>query len=116
MKDLNQSEYSEFAARFRIACKAIDIDHLPQDKVGKRLGVSGPMISNYRNGRKLPAMDTACRICSETGVSLEWLLLGRGAMTQGLSIDPLKDAWDAASVEQRLELMSDRIVRSSNSE
>jgi len=115
MKNMNQSEYAEFAARFKAACRAIEIDNLSQDEVGKRLGVSGPMISNYRNGRKLPSMDTACSICQITGVSLDWLMLGRGEMITNQVNTSLEHAWESASTEQRLNLVSKHLVKSDSS-
>ena len=73
------SEYrhTDFAARFIEATSFIDIDSHAQDELGKVLGVSGPMINNYRRGRKLPSMETACRICEITGASLNWLMMGK---------------------------------------
>lgn len=116
MKNSNPAGYQDFALRFRAACRAIKIDDLSQNEVGKRLGVSGPMVSNYRNGRKLPAMDTACSICKKTGVSLEWLMLGRGEMIQTYGGGSLEHAWESASAEDRLELIARYLVNPSNSE
>ena len=43
------------------------------------------MISNYRNGHKLPAMETACKICEITGVQLDWLMYGKTITSDDLS-------------------------------
>lgn len=67
----------EFAARFREACEAAGFD-MRQKALGKSLGVSGTMAWNMLNGTKLPAMATAARIATRTGVCVEWLLTGRG--------------------------------------
>lgn len=70
-------KYSEFAARFREACKEADAPET-QEKLGKFLGVSGAMAWYYRNGEKLPGMNTAIHIAMKLSVCVEWLLTGRG--------------------------------------
>ncbi|MBV6496218.1 MAG: hypothetical protein JFAIHJKO_01338 [Pyrinomonadaceae bacterium] len=48
-------------------------------EVGKRLNVPHATVRNYYNGR-LPAPDILIKIANETGVSLTWLLTGKGDM------------------------------------
>lgn len=50
--------------------------------VAKRLGIPHATVRNYYNGR-LPAPEVLIKIASSTGVSLNWLLLGRGEMFAG---------------------------------
>jgi transcriptional regulator with XRE-family HTH domain len=101
------TKYASFAVRFRAACALINKDHLSQNALGAVLGVSGPMVNYYRTGLKLPSMEKACDIAAITGVSLEWLMLGRGPM---LPVDQdassLVALWDSSSVEERTALLA----------
>ena len=47
--------------------------------VGKRLNVPHATVRNYYHGR-LPAPEILIKIANETGVSLNWLLTGKGEM------------------------------------
>ncbi len=66
-----------FAARL---IEAINESGVPdsQSALGQLFGVSGVMVWSYRNGEKLPRMNTALRIASALGVNVEWLLTGSG--------------------------------------
>jgi len=50
--------------------------------VAKRLGIPHATVRNYYHGR-LPAPEVLIKIATTTGVSLNWLLLGRGEMFAG---------------------------------
>lgn len=50
--------------------------------VAKRLGIPHATVRNYYHGR-LPAPEVLIKIAATTGVSLNWLLLGRGEMFSG---------------------------------
>jgi len=50
--------------------------------VAKRLGIPHATVRNYYHGR-LPAPEVLMKIAATTGVSLNWLLLGRGEMFSG---------------------------------
>ena len=50
--------------------------------VAKRLGIPHATVRNYYHGR-LPAPEVLIKIAATTGVSLNWLLLGRGDMFAG---------------------------------
>ena len=94
-------KYEGFGARFNQACHAIGKENCSQNELGRIFGVSGPMISNYRNGHKLPAMETACKICEITGVQLDWLMYGKPNkedIRKAFS-DRLIEALDAKGVE-----------------
>jgi len=80
-------ERREFADRFNYAVERAGLP-TAQVKLGKKLGVSGPMAHAYKTGEKLPAMATAIRIAKLLDVCVEWLLTGRGPMTPG---DAAKD-------------------------
>jgi transcriptional regulator with XRE-family HTH domain len=72
-------KYRDFGDRFSMACREAD-PVLPTTNEGlsKIFGVSPPMISYWRKGDKLPAMETAQRIAKRCGICVEWLLTGRG--------------------------------------
>jgi len=84
--------------------------------VAKRLGIPHATVRNYYNGR-LPAPEVLIKIASTTGVSLNWLLLGRGEMFAGetgpvglgrfleLKIEELIDR----KIDQRLSLRTQHL-------
>lgn len=57
-------------------------DHQSMADVARRLGIPHATVRNYYNGR-LPAADVLIKIARESGVSLNWLLLGSGEMYIG---------------------------------
>src|SRR4051794_17049394 len=71
--------------------------------VARRLGVPHATVRNYYQGR-LPAPEVLIKIAAETGISLNWLLLGTGEMYAG-DIRPM----DLNSVlEAKISEMIDR--------
>ena len=48
--------------------------------VARRLGIPHATVRNYYKEGRLPAPDVLMKIAAETGVSLNWLLLGQGEM------------------------------------
>ena len=48
--------------------------------VARRLGIPHATVRNYFKEGRLPAPEVLMKIASETGVSLNWLLLGSGEM------------------------------------
>ncbi len=50
--------------------------------VAKRLGIPHATVRNYYHGR-LPAPEVLIKMAATTGISLNWLLLGRGEMFSG---------------------------------
>ncbi|MCH9691969.1 MAG: XRE family transcriptional regulator [Gammaproteobacteria bacterium] len=69
--------HPKFAQRFNQAVKYAGVVNT-QVALGQLLGVSSVTIWGYRNGKKLPRMNTATRIAGILGVSVDWLLTGRG--------------------------------------
>lgn len=51
--------------------------------VARRLGIPHATVRNYYKEGRLPAPDVLIKIANVTGVSLNWLLLGRGEMFAG---------------------------------
>lgn len=99
-----------FAARFKEACENNPKLPKPQNALGKVLGVSGPMVSNYRKGEKLPSMPTAIDISIACGVCVEWLLTGRGAKYPGDEVSLSVQLQDK-TVDEIYELLgSDRVL------
>jgi transcriptional regulator with XRE-family HTH domain len=67
-----------FATRLKAACLERYGPKYKQKDLAQAVGVSAPTMSNYLRGELLPSMDTAITISHEIGVSVEWLLTGRG--------------------------------------
>ncbi len=70
-------KHPKFAERFNQAVALSGVEST-QKALGKLLGVSEVMIWSYRNGEKLPRMAMALKMAEEFGVSIDWLLQGRG--------------------------------------
>jgi transcriptional regulator with XRE-family HTH domain len=68
----------DFVARFK---KTFDNGSMAD--VARRLGVPHATVRNYYQGVRLPASDVLIKIATETGVSLNWLLMGTGDMYGG---------------------------------
>ena len=52
----------DFGNRLQRLINEAGLADLTVDQLGKRFGVSGPMVTYYRQGEKLPAMRTARKI------------------------------------------------------
>ena len=52
---------------------------LSQEVFAAKIGVSKGSLGGYERDENLPNSDIILKICQETGVSVEWLLLGTGA-------------------------------------
>lgn len=80
-------KHPDFAKRFNEAVADAYVERRiandSQLTLGKSIGVSGVTIWSYRKGEKLPRMNTALRIASVLGVTVEWLLTGQGAKKSG---------------------------------
>lgn len=76
-------KHPDFAMRFKQAVKHAGVEDT-QEALSRLLGVSTVMIWSYRNGDKLPRMNTATRIANILGVSVEWLLTGTGKGPDGI--------------------------------
>ena len=69
----------EFTLRLRKA-----FDNASMAVVARRLGIPHATVRNYYQGR-LPAPEVLIKIATETGVSLNWLLIGTGDVYAGQS-------------------------------
>lgn len=54
-----------------------------QDAFAARLHISKGSLGFYERDENLPNTNVILKICSETGVSLEWLMTGTGPMRSG---------------------------------
>lgn len=52
---------------------------LSQEVFAAKIGVSKGSLGGYERDENLPNSDIILKICQETGMSVEWLLLGTGA-------------------------------------
>lgn len=99
LSDNGGMKHEAFAKRFVLACKEANLPE-GQTDLGKCFGVSGPMVHGYRSGDKMPSMGTAIIIAGKTGVSVEWLLTGRGTK------HPEQTALDDGLVKVAIQLAS----------
>lgn len=53
---------------------------LNQVEIGAKLGVKGQAVSLWVNGERLPGTQNCIEIACLFGVSLDWMLLGKGKM------------------------------------
>jgi len=77
----------EFGNRLQRLINDAGLNQMTGDELGKRFGVSGAMLTYYRQGEKLPAMRTACRMAIALGCCVEYLLTGIGPKRPGLPDD-----------------------------
>src|SRR6478672_11753467 len=80
--------------------------------VARRLGIPHATVRNYYQGR-LPAPEVLMKIAAETGISLNWLLMGTGEMyageAKGLDIGKLLEAKIAELIDRRMTTPPDTI-------
>ena len=102
------SRMSEFGDRLR----SIRLQHgRTQDDIAAMLGCTRNAVSQYENGRNYPGIESLMTFCSETGTSMDWLLLGReptGAYEK--RIHQLPDALKMYVLEALL--LAERVQRS----
>jgi transcriptional regulator with XRE-family HTH domain len=65
---------SEFSERFQSARSQRG---LSQEDVGAIMGVSRVAVSHYEQGKNHPQLAALIAFCTETKVSMDWLVLGR---------------------------------------
>ena len=99
----SKDRQDEFSERFNEACKKTGHDKMTQIELGEILGVSGPVINRYRNGKRLPAITTAIKMSELLGVSLDWLMTGRGSLGDSFS---LEEVWMSYPEEDRINFLA----------
>ena len=65
--------------------------NLSQVKFAEKIGLSQRTIANYENGDNIPNAEVVTRISDIFGVSLDWLLKGRGAIHPELASSEQSD-------------------------
>ena len=84
---------------------------ISQEIFSRDLGISKGSVGFYERNENLPNTDVVLKICSKTGVRLEWLLTGHGPMRmQSLSCPEEEGAEEQACARcARLESRLDRL-------
>jgi transcriptional regulator with XRE-family HTH domain len=73
-----------YASRF---ARIISLSGLTQTEFAKEIGVSGAFVSDAVNGLKKPGGEILFRINQVFGISIDWLLTGRGTISGYQAID-----------------------------
>jgi transcriptional regulator with XRE-family HTH domain len=80
--------------------------------VARRLGIPHATVRNYYQGR-LPAPEVLMKIADETGISLNWLLMGTGEMfageAKGLDLGKLLEVKISELIDRRMAGTTDTI-------
>lgn len=103
---VNESERTinlGFAGRFKEALVRGGMEKHTQAQVAQLIDVATPTVNHYTKGKRIPAMETALRICEVTGVSLDWLMLGKGNPNDAIS---LEEVWMSYPEEERVKLLA----------
>lgn len=82
---------NEFSQRFRRLMNEQGWAKDKREDVGKRLGVTGPAVTYWWNGDRLPTMAQAITISMVFNCCVEWVLTGRGPMRPLPSEEDLLD-------------------------
>lgn len=80
-RGMNKHERNVFARNLQSAIDNSDLRGKTQKEIGDAFKTSGPMVSVYLSGAKIPRMGTAIRMAKRLNVCVEWLLTGRGPRT-----------------------------------
>ena len=100
MKD--QKRYDEFSQRFRQAIVERGWEKKRREDVGKIMGVTGPAVTYWWNGNRLPTIDQAIVIGMQLNCCVEWLLTGRGPMRPLPAADDCLDMSNLTEEEKKI--------------
>jgi transcriptional regulator with XRE-family HTH domain len=104
MKD-EIGQFQDFADRFNSALPDAGLSKAQHrnltEVLTKTFGVSKSTISDWRNGKKVPSMDSAIAISLRLNVCVEYLLTGRGPKRPGESETSPFDNWEDLTMEQK---------------
>lgn len=93
----------EFSKRLKEAYLAAGMTGSLRKK-GKEFGVSSSMVWEMEHAETMPSMETAARMANRLGVSVDWLMTGRGEKQLSATMDQemlaLFSALDAADVRR----------------
>ena len=79
-----------------------------QTEFAKKIGSSQSGISAYEKGQRKPDYETLIRVSTEFGVTLDWLLLGKGSMHPA---DQLEGAMEEKTTDMSVVLNGGNIQR-----
>lgn len=101
--------------------EALEDKHLPatQVYVAKRLGVTQPSISEWNSEGGFPTIDRAVEIATWLGITVEWLITGRGPkrpLPQDATAQRLWDMWPELDDVTKGELVGTALGRLRRSE
>ncbi len=80
-----------------------------QTEFAKKIGSSQSGISAYEKGQRKPDYETLIRVSTEFGVTLDWLLLGKGSMHPA---DQLEGAMEEKTTDMSVVLKGGNIQHS----
>lgn len=75
---------------------------LRQEDLAARIGVAGPTLSQYENGKGAPDLETLQKIIALTGVNPAWLLMGVGDMIGDTEFSGKDDYMELKQIVSRL--------------
>lgn len=106
----SEKEKKEFSQRFNTAVEHAGLAGLTNEELGTKLGkVSGPAVSYWSRGKKVPSIVNGIIIAKGLGVSLEWLMTGRGKMLEGRRTTPEAEAllliYEGSSNEAQVQML-----------
>ena len=73
-----------FGSRLQMLINESSFADMTQAEIAKRFKVSPPMVTHYKDGVKLPSMETAIRMAHQLECCVEFLLTGRGPKHPGV--------------------------------
>lgn len=75
---------------------------ISQEAFARILSISKGSLGFYERNENLPNVEVILKICSKTGVGLEWLLMGRGPMRPGFAGGGIRSAGVGGAVVRAL--------------
>ena len=82
-----------------------------QDAMSKLLGIPQTTWSNYEKGRNKPDLALIDKICTDFGVSLEWLLFGKGEKDAIPLLEHSSACPQCAELQRQLAVTNERLFK-----
>lgn len=83
----SKAKVVEFSKRFNELLAERGWDAIPDIELSKKLRRSNTTVWNWKNGIKLPSLDTAIDLAIFFDVCVDWLLTGRGDKRPSMTAD-----------------------------
>lgn len=103
-----RSMHDGFAQRLKESLDRAGMGDYTQAELALRLGLSTPFTNHLLNGKRLPSMETALKLCEMLKVSLDWLMLGQGKPDGNFNLEEL---WMSYSEEDRVKFLADLALK-----